>query len=609
VSHRGRRPPGRRRVALLCVTAALGAVLAGCGGGGARPKPQDRVSLAANGGTVTVGIDQAPTGCNPNTASGNTEADRLVLSLVLPSAFQIDENGVAQYDPALIEAAELSSTTPETVVYTINPKAVWSDGRPITAADFVYAWQHQRAVPVVGAGGDVDVASTAGYDDISTMTPSNHGRTLTVVFSTHYADWQSLFSDLLPAHVLSQVGWSPGCSTVDPAVDLSGGPFKIVSASRTVVTLVRNPRWWGQPPHLARIVIKVASGPEQLAHWLFGHKVDVVAPSSFDAALLQDITSIPTVKSAMEISNTFLELEFDTTAGPTAAPLLRDAVAYAIDRQELSNQVAGWADVTIAPSVSHLYSQEQAAYPSTPPPVPANSTTTTTAPSPATSAGVTGASFPTAGDAVKEIREFEAAGYFRNVVGDWVDTSGRPLSLRLAVDDADRWAVATATLLGAQLRGQGIAVSTVAAQGAEAAGADLTNGEADVAVVPLHTGPFPTRTSAWYTPLLEVPGEAGAQDWSGYQSLKVENLFIQAAGQLDPVTAQPLYTEIDDQLWGDMVALPLFAEPSVLAWSGSVTGITPGPYWPGLFATVLDWARLVPEPAGYVGTPTIPSGG
>lgn len=594
-------------MALVCAVAVLSATLAGCSGGGDQPKASALVPVPAQGGTVTVGIDQAPTGCNPNTASGNTDADHLILSLVLPSAYAVDENGEAQYDPALIDEAELVSTTPETVVYTINPKAVWSDGTPITAADFLYAWQHQRAVPIGETGGDADVATTAGYDDVATMTPSDDGRSLKVVFATNYADWQSLFSDLLPAHVLERLGWSPTCTNVDPAVDLSGGPFEIASASRSTVTLVRNPRWWGTPPHVARVVIRIAKSPQQLAHWLFERKVDVVAPSSFDAPFLQEVTSIPTVKSQMEISNTFLELEFATTSGVTADPLLREGVAYAIDRQELSDQAVGWADVAIAPSASHLYSQEQAAYPSTPAPVPANVTTTTpstTAPSP-----ISGATFPTDGDAVREIRELGAAGYLRNTLGDWVDLSGRPLSLRLAYDAADGWAADTAGLLATQLRQQGITVTAMAAPGAEAAGADLTGGRADLALVPLHTGPFPSRASAWYTPLLDIPGETGAEDWSGYASEKVDSLFLQAASELDPVTAQPLYDQIDQQLWSDMVALPLFAEPSVLAWSASITGVTPGPYAPGLFATILDWAKLVPEPASYVGTPKLPVDG
>jgi ABC-type transport system substrate-binding protein len=99
-------------------------------------------------------------------------------------------------------------------------------------------------------------------------------------------------------------------------------------------------------------------------------------------------------------------------------------------------------------------------------------------------------------------------------------------------------------------------------------------------------------TSAWYTPLQDFPGTTGAQDWSGYALHQGRDpVRSQAASELDPVTAQPLYNQIDQQLWADMVALPLFAEPSALAWSDDTTGVAADPYAPGLLSTLLDWAR------------------
>jgi len=595
-------------VAIGCVLAAtLSGSLAACAGPAATPTTTPITEVPGVGGTVAVGIDQAPTGCNPNTATGNTYADDLVLSSVLPSAFTVDGQGQSGYDQALIVQAEVQSTSPETVVYTLNPKAVWSDGTPITATDFIYAWQHQRSVPLGSSGGDADVASTAGYDDISTMTPSNRGRTLTVVFSTPYADWQRLFSDLLPAHVLEHAGWSPPCSSVDPSVDLSGGPYEIASVTKSAVTLVRNPRWWEQPPKVARIVVRFASGPQQLAHWMYEREIDVAAPSSFDAPFLQEVTSMPFVKSALDVSDTFLELEFSTTGTATADPLVRQGIAYLIDRQDLSDKVAGWADVAIAPSVSHLYSQEQNAYPNSPAPVPANATTTTTSTTQPASTAVSAATFPTGADLDLATRDLVAAGYSHNGNGQWVDFTGRPLALRLAVDEGDGWAAQAAEFLADQLRSQGVTVSTLAEPDAAGTGTALSEDRADVALLPLAAGPYPTETSAWYSPLLDLPGSTGAEDWSGYASVKVDNLFALAATQLDPVTAQPIYNQIDQQLWTDMVALPLFAEPVVLAWSASVAGVTPGPYGAGLFSSVLTWARLVSEPANYAGTPRLPS--
>ena len=78
---------------------------------------------------------------------------------MLPSPFVVNAAGSPTPNPNLIVQSELVSTKPETIVYTLNPKAVWSDGVPITAKDFIYAWTQQR--------GDLTsdpatVASTAG---------------------------------------------------------------------------------------------------------------------------------------------------------------------------------------------------------------------------------------------------------------------------------------------------------------------------------------------------------------------------------------------------------------------------------------------------------------
>ena len=79
------------------------------------------------------------------------------------------------------------------------------------------------ATPIVPSP---DVASIAGYRDIASVTGSNGGHTVTVKFKTTFADWQMLFANLVPAHVMEKVGWNPTCTTVDPAIDLSGGPVQ-----------------------------------------------------------------------------------------------------------------------------------------------------------------------------------------------------------------------------------------------------------------------------------------------------------------------------------------------------------------------------------------------
>ena len=72
-------------------------------------------------------------------------------------------------------------------------------------------------------------ASTAGYSQIKSVTGSNGGKTATVVFSSPFGDWQSLFGPMIPAHIAEKVGFNNGFQTFNAAVKVSGGPFEIQS--------------------------------------------------------------------------------------------------------------------------------------------------------------------------------------------------------------------------------------------------------------------------------------------------------------------------------------------------------------------------------------------
>ena len=221
---------------VLCAL-ALSLSLAGCSSAGSTTTQVTYVAVP--GGTISYGTNEAPTGCNPHTPSGDSPGTRAILAAVLPSPFVVDSSGDVAPNPNLIEQSELVSTKPETIVYTLNPDALWSDGTPITAKDFIYAWQQQR---VDSPSDPNSVATVAGYRDIASVKGSQGGRTVTVVFHTIFADWQMLFANLLPAHVMERVGWNPTCPSLDAAIDLSGGPFEISSVSAQAIGLRANPK-------------------------------------------------------------------------------------------------------------------------------------------------------------------------------------------------------------------------------------------------------------------------------------------------------------------------------------------------------------------------------
>jgi peptide/nickel transport system substrate-binding protein len=599
VTGRGRRPRPWR--ALAGTLGALAILASACGSSGGAGTTVTYVGVA--GGSISFGTTESPTGCNPNTPSGDTPGTLTVLGAVLPSPFVVDSLGAATANSDLIEQSELVSTKPETIVYTLNPKAVWSDGVPITAVDFRYAWEQQRGEPVASSP---DVSSIAGYRDIASVTGSNGGHTVTVKFKTTFADWQMLFDNLVPAHVMEKVGWSPSCSTVNPAIDLSGGPFRIESVSNQTITLVQNTLWWGTPANARSITVHIASSTQQLSEWMASGYVQVAQPSIVTPDFLTQITSLPGAQSEVDTSATLLQLDMASSLDAQLTPDLRVAIALSINRQDLVDQQVSWAVPGIAVADSHLYVQGQPNYkppvtlPTTTIPAPTSSTSTTTI-------GSGGSvNFPVTPVPDQAAALVQAAGLIKTPGDPYYHSAfGTPFSLHMVVDDGDPWAASAAPVIRDELDAVGLDTSLYPVGTATAAGQVLAAGFADLAVLPVTFSPYMSQVLSWYTMLLGPPGKNGSQDWTGYSNSQFDKLVETASQQLNPDTAAGYYAQADTQLWDEMVSLPLFAEPAALAWSRTIGGVTPTPRSTSLLWFAQLWAVRQPESTSNT-TPSLP---
>jgi ABC-type transport system substrate-binding protein len=138
-----------------------------------------------------------------------------------------------------------------------------------------------------------------------------------------------------------------------------------------------------------------------------------------------------------------------------------------------------------------------------------------------------------------------------------------------------------------------------------AAGELLAEGTADVALIPRTSTPFLSESVAWYSDLLGSPGQNGSQNWTNYDNGTFANLVTQASEQLNKDTATTEYQAADVQLWNDLVALPLFTEPSALISSRKVGYVTPTPTSNSLLWYAQYWDVRVPEPTSNT-TPSLP---
>ena len=200
-----------RTARLAALLVGLAMVAAGCGGGGDEGGGDTAGGSAQvqQGGTLNYAADQEPTGFNNNTSKDNgTSVANIVDRTRIPVAFHAQPDFTVKMDDDLLDSAEQTSEDPQTIVYKIKQNAVWSDGTPISADDFIYFWKNQN-----GTIKDNDVAATTGYDQIKSVEGSDNGKTVTVVFKTPFADWKApVRRASCPAHYVEKRpgGWNTG---------------------------------------------------------------------------------------------------------------------------------------------------------------------------------------------------------------------------------------------------------------------------------------------------------------------------------------------------------------------------------------------------------------
>lgn len=189
---------------------------------------------------INIGIDTLRNGFNPHLLADDAPVVRDIAELVLPSAFV----GNRLNRDLLVDAATVTAATPttaQTIRYIIAQEAQWSDGTPITGSDFEYL--RRSIVETPGA------LNRAGYQAISAIRTSGGGKTVEVDFGVPVADWQQLFTHLLPSHLIqdSPEGFQNALYNTIPA---SAGRYMVrsIDRQRGMVTLSRNDRFWGARP-------------------------------------------------------------------------------------------------------------------------------------------------------------------------------------------------------------------------------------------------------------------------------------------------------------------------------------------------------------------------
>jgi peptide/nickel transport system substrate-binding protein len=265
-----------RHLALLTV---IGLVLAACG---------------STPATTTAGGGATTTAAAPSTTAGS---------------------GTTTATTAAAEAAM-------TLTFDIHPDAAWSDGTPITVADF-----QCNLEAIMNTPGSL---STAGYDQIISIDAGSSDKQVVMSFSNVYAAYKTLFVSIFPAHAVSNCADISGDFGTE--LPISGREWMIESWSEEQLVLVPNTSYWN--PDRAPIAQRVVMVPKEdsdteIASLLSGES-DFIFPQAY--AGITEALDDPNVSFVPGYGTNYEGLYFQQLDGPFADDDYRQAFFKSIDR-------------------------------------------------------------------------------------------------------------------------------------------------------------------------------------------------------------------------------------------------------------------------------------
>jgi peptide/nickel transport system substrate-binding protein len=543
------------------VLAACGGA-GGAGGGGQRQTGTAFASCDAHpntcnsaepgklrqGGQLTYAIEKNIPNWNLLSSEGSVLETGWVLASVLPRAFITLPDLTVAMNNELLDSVKVTSTNPETIVYKIKANAMWSDGTPITANDFIYNWKVQNGQDCPNC----TPATTTGYDQITSVAGSDNGKTVTATFSKPFTDWKQNWgssSPIYPAHIAAEhgdietpQGLAAAYTWFGKNVPMySGGPFQIDNfTNNESVTLVPNPRWYGLRPKLDRVIYRIITDARQEPTALQNHEVQVIYPQP-QVDQVQQVRRIPGVSSFIGLGLSWEHFDLNLANNYLADPALRTAMFTAVDRQAIIDKTVGQFTDKIKPLNSHNFVPQESGY-----------------------EDVVSATGQGSGNLAQAKQILTGAGY--RIDGGQLKTpigmTVPPMRIRYTVGNQVRQV--ECELFAQQLKPLGITVQVVPT---DDLGATTTRGDYDIIVFAWVATPFPyaNAVQTWVT--------GQGSNFGRYSNPDVDRLIAAAANSTDEALAKETLNQADRRLTKDAYVLPLYQKPTFVALYDNVANV------------------------------------
>jgi peptide/nickel transport system substrate-binding protein len=554
------------RAAALVAGAAL--ALSACGGGGPAGGGGQKQTGSAfadcekspntcnsadpatlqKGGELAFALEKNVANWNVTSSEGNVLETGLVMKGVLPSVFVTQPDLTVTLNDALLDSAEQTSTNPQTIVYKIKQNAVWSDGTPINADDFIYNFKTQngRDCP------DCTPATTSGFDQMDSVVGSDNGKTVTATYKKPFTDWKNQWmggAPIYPAHIAAQHG---DINTPQGLAEsykwfgtnvptYSGGPYQIDNfKNNESITLVPNPKWYGPKPPLDRIIYRIITDATQEPLALQNNEVQVIYPQP-QVDLVEQVRNLPNISSFIGLGLTWEHADLNLSNKFLAAMPLRQAMFTAVDRQAMIDKTVGQFTDKVRPLDNHNFMPQQKGYEDVISETGQGEGNTDQAKKILTDAGykIEGGKLITPqGETVPPMRvRYTAGNQIRQTECELFAQSVKPLGLDVQVVPTDDL------------------------------GGTLDSGDYDIMIYAWVSTPFP------YGGAVQLWATGQGNNFGNYSNPEVDRLIGEAASSTDETEANKKLNEADRIMSKEAYVLPLYQKPTFIAAYDNVANI------------------------------------
>jgi peptide/nickel transport system substrate-binding protein len=232
------------------------------------------------------------------------------------------------------------------VTWKLKPGLKWSDGQPATSADAVFTAKAMQDPSFI-------TDNREGWTLIDSVEAPDP-LTVVITYKTVYAAYQNMFHYLMPKHILE--GKDLNTYTAYNRFPVTTGPYVVRQwVAGQYIVAVANPYYRDAAkgvPRIKKMTWRFVKDANTRINMLKAGEAQAIWSLPFDQ--IKPLQSTPGVQAVVYQMNAWLHFDFNLKKPIFQDVRLRQAVAYAIDKEGIVKGVAGGLGIPAGPPISPL---------------------------------------------------------------------------------------------------------------------------------------------------------------------------------------------------------------------------------------------------------------